>query len=82
MGKELPYRMVMPVCSGGMHPALVEPLVKIAGHNVQVQAGGGVAGHPEGVRGGAKAMAQAVMQHSQVFHCRNMLRNIANSAKR
>ncbi len=57
---DLPYKMVMPVCSGGMHPALVEPLVQVAGTNIQIQAGGGVAGHPEGVRGGAKALSQAV----------------------
>ena len=31
-----------------------------AGFDVQIQAGGGVAGHPDGVRGGAKAMSQAV----------------------
>jgi ribulose-bisphosphate carboxylase large chain len=57
---EVPYKSVMPVASGGMHPALIEPLVKIAGTNVQIQAGGGVAGHPGGVRGGARAMVQAV----------------------
>jgi len=60
VGPELPYKPVMPVASGGMHPALIEPLVKITGPNVQIQAGGGVAGHPGGVRGGARAMAQAV----------------------
>ncbi len=60
VGKELPYKRVMPVCSGGMHPALIEPLIKITGFDVQIQAGGGVAGHPGGVRGGAKAMVQAV----------------------
>jgi len=60
VGPELPYKRTMPVCSGGMHPALVEPLVKVAGLDIQVQAGGGVAGHPKGVRGGAMAMAQAV----------------------
>lgn len=56
----VPYKAVMPVCSGGMHPALIEPLVKITGTDVQIQAGGGVAGHPGGIRGGAKAMVQAV----------------------
>lgn len=60
VGPELPYERVMPVCSGGMHPALIEPLMKITGPDVQIQAGGGVAGHPGGVRGGARAMAQAV----------------------
>jgi ribulose-bisphosphate carboxylase large chain len=38
----------------------VGKLVKIAGRDIQIQAGGGVAGHPMGVRGGARAMAQAV----------------------
>ncbi len=56
----VPYKPMMPVCSGGMHPALIEPLVKITGLDVQIQAGGGVAGHPGGVRGGAMAMSQAV----------------------
>jgi len=60
VGPELPYEKVMPVCSGGMHPALIEPLVKITGTDVQIQAGGGVAGHPGGVRAGARAMVQAV----------------------
>ena len=60
VGPELPYKPVMPVASGGMHPALIEPLVKITGTDVQIQAGGGVAGHPGGVRGGARAMSQAV----------------------
>jgi len=60
VGQELPYEKVMPVCSGGMHPALIEPLIKITGTDIQIQAGGGVAGHPGGVRGGARAMVQAV----------------------
>jgi ribulose-bisphosphate carboxylase large chain len=51
---------IMPVCSGGLHPGMVPSLVKIGGRNIQIQAGGGVAGHPLGVRGGARAMAQAV----------------------
>ncbi len=53
-------KAVIPVCSGGMHPRLVEPLIKIAGPDIQIQAGGGVSGHPMGVRGGAAAMVQAV----------------------
>lgn len=56
----LPYKKVMPVCSGGMYPGIVPSLVKAAGKNIQIQAGGGVAGHPGGVRAGAMAMCQAV----------------------
>ncbi len=51
---------VMSVCSGGVHPGLVEKLVKIGGKDIQIQAGGGVSGHPKGVRGGAMALSQAV----------------------
>ncbi|MHC1564743.1 MAG: RuBisCO large subunit C-terminal-like domain-containing protein [Candidatus Syntropharchaeales archaeon] len=51
---------VMPVCSGGVHPALVPDLIKLGGRDIQIQAGGGVSGHPKGVREGARAMCEAV----------------------
>ena len=54
------YKEVMPVCSGGVYPGLIDKIVKAAGFNVQIQAGGGVAGHPGGVRKGALGMSQAV----------------------
>ena len=57
---DVPFKKVMPVCSGGMCPGIVPKGVQAAGNNVQIQAGGGVAGHPEGVRAGAKAMCQAI----------------------
>jgi len=57
---ELPYKRVMPVASGGVHPGMIKKFVEIAGTELQIQAGGGVSGHPGGVRGGARAMAQAV----------------------
>jgi ribulose-bisphosphate carboxylase large chain len=60
LGSDVPYKTVMPVCSGGVYPGIVEAIVKKAGNNVQIQAGGGVAGHPGGVRAGAKGMSQAV----------------------
>ncbi|MDN5357474.1 MAG: ribulose-bisphosphate carboxylase large chain [Candidatus Methanomethylophilaceae archaeon] len=55
-----PYRTVMPVCSGGVYPGMLEKMIRVSGLNVQIQAGGGVAGHPGGVRSGAMAMSQAV----------------------
>lgn len=57
---DIGLKNVMPVCSGGMHPGLVESLVARSGMDVQIQAGGGVAGHPDGIQGGARAMSQAV----------------------
>lgn len=56
----VPYKSVMPVCSGGMFPGIVPDVIDMTGPNVQIQAGGGVAGHPGGVRCGAMAMCQAV----------------------
>ncbi|MCX6651350.1 MAG: RuBisCO large subunit C-terminal-like domain-containing protein [Methanomassiliicoccales archaeon] len=58
--KDLPYKRVMPVASGGVHPGMIKKFVDIAGTDLQIQAGGGVSGHPGGVRGGARAMVQAV----------------------
>ncbi len=48
------------VCSGGLHPGLVPPLIKMFGKDIIIQAGGGVHGHPKGTRAGATAMRQAV----------------------
>ena len=39
---------------------MVEDIIARSGMDVQIQAGGGVAGHPGGVRAGAMAMSQAV----------------------
>ena len=54
------YRTVMPVCSGGVYPGMIGRMIQISGKNVQVQAGGGVSGHPGGVRKGVMAMCQAI----------------------
>lgn len=51
---------MMPVASGGLHPGLIQELIEMSGLDVQIQAGGGVSGHPDGVRSGAKALTQAV----------------------
>lgn len=51
---------VLPVSSGGVHPGLLPKILKVAGTKVQIQAGGGVSGHPNGLEAGARAMNQAV----------------------
>ncbi|MEM2873989.1 MAG: type III ribulose-bisphosphate carboxylase [Candidatus Nanoarchaeia archaeon] len=51
---------VFPVCSGGLHPGLIPPLIKMLGKDIIVQAGGGVHGHPQGTKAGAMAMRQAI----------------------
>ena len=57
---KVPYKTVMPVCSGGVYPGMIGKMIQASGMNVQIQAGGGVAGHPGGVRKGAMAMSQAI----------------------
>lgn len=59
-GGDVPYKPMMPVCSGGVYPGVGAAIVAKTGNDVQIQAGGGVAGHPGGVRGGGMAMSQAV----------------------
>ncbi len=51
---------VFPVCSGGLHPARVYPLIETLGNDIIIQAGGGIHGHPLGTIKGARAMRQAV----------------------
>jgi ribulose-bisphosphate carboxylase large chain len=51
---------VFAVCSGGLHPGLIPPLIKMLGTDIIVQCGGGVHGHPGGTRNGAKAVRQAI----------------------
>jgi len=53
-------KKVFAVCSGGMYPGVIPPLMKIMGNNIIIQAGGGCHGHPDGTRAGGKAIRQAV----------------------
>jgi len=51
---------VFAVCSGGLYPGAIPPLVKAMGNNIIIQGGGGVHGHPDGTFYGARAMRQAI----------------------
>ena len=51
---------VFPVASGGLHPRLIPSVIEIFGNDIVIQAGGGIHGHKDGTRSGAKAMRQAV----------------------
>ena len=53
-------RPMMPVSSGGLHPASVPAEVKAFGADVVMNAGGGIHGHPGGTRAGARAFLQAI----------------------
>jgi ribulose-bisphosphate carboxylase large chain len=51
---------VFGVASGGVHPGIVDKIIKFMGNDVVIQAGGGIHGHPDGTIKGAIAMRQAV----------------------
>ncbi|MEM4188410.1 MAG: type III ribulose-bisphosphate carboxylase [Candidatus Hadarchaeum sp.] len=53
-------RPVFPVSSGGLHPGLVPQVMKLLGHDILIQIGGGIWGHPDGGRAGARALRQAI----------------------
>ena len=60
LAQEWNNKPVMPVASGGVGPEVVDALLALHGKDVVVQAGGGIHGHPDGTRAGAKAMRQAI----------------------
>lgn len=53
-------KSVMPVSSGGLYPGVVPETINRGGTDLFLQAGGGVAGHPDGIMSGARAMRQAI----------------------
>ncbi len=55
-----PIRSAFPVSSGGLHPGLVPDVLDIYGTDLVLLVSGGIHGHPDGTRAGAKAAMQAV----------------------
>jgi ribulose-bisphosphate carboxylase large chain len=53
-------KSTLPIASGGLHPGLIPELVKILGPDMIINLGGGIHGHPKGVKAGACAARQAV----------------------
>jgi ribulose-bisphosphate carboxylase large chain len=51
---------VLPIASGGLYPGLAPDLIKILGHDVIINFGGGIHGHPQGTHAGAKAARAAI----------------------
>jgi ribulose-bisphosphate carboxylase large chain len=50
----------MPVSSGGLHPGNIAGVIDSLGEDIVIQVGGGVMGHPDGPKAGAKAVRQAL----------------------
>lgn len=53
-------KTTMPIASGGVHPGLLPKMIELIGTEVIINLGGGIHGHPEGTRAGAKAATQAI----------------------
>ncbi|MBN1923459.1 MAG: type III ribulose-bisphosphate carboxylase [Nanoarchaeota archaeon] len=51
---------VLSMCSGGLHPGIVHPLLEMFGTSIGLQLGGGIHSHPGGTRKGAIALRQAI----------------------
>jgi ribulose-bisphosphate carboxylase large chain len=51
---------MIPVSSGGLHPGLIPYVLGLLGKDCAIQLGGGIHGHPNGTREGAKATRQAI----------------------
>ncbi len=51
---------MLPVSSGGLHPGLVPDVMRILGNDCTLLVSGGIHGHPEGTRAGARAVMQAI----------------------
>jgi ribulose-bisphosphate carboxylase large chain len=58
--EDIGKKPALAVASGGLHPGMVEKLLKISGRDIVVQMGGGIHGHPDGTVKGAMAARQAV----------------------
>lgn len=56
----LPVRSSLPVPSAGIHPGLTPLILRDFGHDVVVNAGGGIHGHPQGTAAGGQAFRQAI----------------------
>lgn len=54
------HRSAFPTPSAGIHPGLVPTMIRDFGHNIIINAGGGIHGHPQGTTAGGKAFTDAI----------------------
>lgn len=50
----------LPVSSGGLHPGIIPNVLDVLGKDICLLVSGGIHGHPNGTRAGAKAAMQAI----------------------
>jgi ribulose-bisphosphate carboxylase large chain len=57
----------LPVASGGVHPGIIPDILKILGTDIGLLVSGGIHGHPDGTRVGARAALQAIEAHMEGY---------------
>ncbi|MDX1610773.1 MAG: RuBisCO large subunit C-terminal-like domain-containing protein, partial [Candidatus Thermoplasmatota archaeon] len=57
------HKPAFPVSSGGLHTGIVPDILDTFGHDCVIQLGGGVHGHPDGTRAGARALRRVIDGH-------------------
>lgn len=72
---------MLAVCSGGLSPVKVQPLIHSMGRDIVIQAGGGIHGHPRGTIAGACAMRQAVDAEMSGIEPRDYAKNHSELAE-
>lgn len=68
-------KKVLPVASGGLYPGIVPQVIRLLGKRILLNFGGGIHGHPQGSRAGAKAVVQAVEAVRKGISLRNYAKN-------
>ncbi|MCX9075617.1 MAG: RuBisCO large subunit C-terminal-like domain-containing protein, partial [Candidatus Methanoperedens sp.] len=66
---------VLPVSSGGLHPGLIPIVMDILGNDCTLLVSGGIHGHPNGTRAGAKAAIQAIEASMEGIDLKEYARN-------
>ncbi|WP_413380273.1 2,3-diketo-5-methylthiopentyl-1-phosphate enolase [Alkalihalobacillus sp. 1P02AB] len=54
------YKQAFPVPSAGIHAGMTEKIIKDFGHDIVINAGGGIHGHPDGAAAGGRAFRDAI----------------------
>ncbi|MED1564128.1 2,3-diketo-5-methylthiopentyl-1-phosphate enolase, partial [Alkalihalobacillus alcalophilus] len=54
------FKQAFPVPSAGIHAGMTEKIIKDFGHDIVINAGGGIHGHPDGAVAGGRAFRDAI----------------------
>lgn len=73
-------KAVMMTASGGLHPGDFEAVLNSLGHDILIQCGGGLLGHPDGVAAGVEAIETARTIYEKKIPLRTWVKKNPDSA--